>query len=207
MKQDPHQQLVEHASQGDGVAMDVLLERHLPALETYVRLHSREVVHQRESCADICQSVCREVLENMGRFEYRGEAQFRHWLFLTAKSKLIERIRFWRAGRRDVARERDVAPRRDRSEADQSRFDDLRAHLPSPSQHAMAHEQMERFAQAFAKLPPEQQELITLSRLIGFSHAEIAQRLGITAAASRQAVHRALVRLARHLDEAGRPAP
>ncbi|HEX6811167.1 MAG TPA: sigma-70 family RNA polymerase sigma factor [Planctomycetota bacterium] len=200
-KVDPHQQVVEHASRGDAIALDVLLERHLASLETFVRLHAHDVVHMRESCADICQSVCREVLENMGKFEYRGEAQFRHWLFLTAKSKLVERIRFWRAGKRDVAKERPLAPRQDRSEFDQSRFHDMLAQLPSPSQHAMGREQMQRFEAAFQRLSPEQQELITLSRIVGFSHAEIAQRSGTTETAVRQAVHRALVRLARHVDD------
>lgn len=200
-REDPHQQAVQHASRGDRVAVDVLLERHLPALQTYVRLHTRDVVHQRESCEDLCQSVCREVLEHLDGFEYRGEAEFRHWLFTTVRSKLIDRLRYWRAGRRDYAREQPVAPRQDRSEADQSRFDDLRARLPTPSQHAIAREDIARFEAAFVQLPQEQQEVLTLNRLMGFSHRQIAARLGISEAASRQLLHRTLVRLATLLEQ------
>jgi RNA polymerase sigma factor (sigma-70 family) len=69
----------------------------------------------------------------------------------------------------------------------------------------MGREQMQRFEAAFQKLSPEQQEFITLSRIVGFSHAEIAQRSGMTETAARQAVHRALVRLSRHLDEGSEP--
>ena len=48
---------------------------------------------------------------------------------------------------------------------------------------------------AFAELPKDYQEVISLSRLYGMSHDEIAEELGRSAGAVRVLLHRALVRL------------
>jgi RNA polymerase sigma factor (sigma-70 family) len=194
---DPHESVVSSASQGDAVAIDVLIERHLPGLEAYVKLNARLVVHAREEHGDIVQSVCREVLENMDRFEYRGEAQFRQWLFTKAKSKLVDRLRYWQADKRDV--NRDAAPCRDiqhaRTEADQTRYEGLKASLPTPSQYAIAREGGDLLERAFAQLSQEHREVINLSRIFGYSNREVAERLSKTEPAARQLLRRALVRL------------
>ena len=73
---EDHRTLVEFATRGDTPALDSLLARHLPGLRAFIRLRSPKAVRDKESSSDLAQSVCREALERMDAFEYRGEAAF-----------------------------------------------------------------------------------------------------------------------------------
>ncbi|MCA8977369.1 MAG: sigma-70 family RNA polymerase sigma factor [Planctomycetes bacterium] len=186
--QDQEERLLARASQGDGVAIDQLVVRHLPALMTYVRVNMGEQLRHKESCADVVQSVCREALAESGRFEYRGEAAFRKWLYALATSKLRDRFRYFGAEKRDAARE--LHP--------QANGLDLSALLPSfttPSQVAIRGEDMQQLEVAFAKLPEEYRQVVVSARILGMPHAEIAAEMGRSEGAVRVLLHRALVRL------------
>jgi DNA-directed RNA polymerase specialized sigma24 family protein len=93
------EQTVESASRGDPAAIEALLERHLPRLRAFVRLRVGAELRQRESASDIVQSACREVIANMGRYRYRGEDQFRRWLFTAALRKLADKVEHHRAAK------------------------------------------------------------------------------------------------------------
>ncbi len=82
--------LVDNASRGDLDAVEELLARHLPALEGFVRKRGVGLPRDKESAVDLVQSVCREVLEDVRdkRFEYRGEAEFRAWMYEAALLKI-----------------------------------------------------------------------------------------------------------------------
>jgi RNA polymerase sigma-70 factor (ECF subfamily) len=170
--------------------MDELLQRHLPGLLAYIRLHTGALVRSKEESVDLCQSVCREVLEDVDGFEYRGEGQFRSWLYTRALAKIRDRERHWFAAKRDAGREAT-------HNASDARMD-LAAVQPSftsPSQVAIREEDMQELERAFAQLPEDYRRVITLARIVGLSHAEIAQEIGRTEAATRVLLHRALVRL------------
>jgi len=188
----PTAALVEHASRGDQPAVDELLERHLGGLRAYVRLHLGPALRARESASDIVQSVCREVLEHVGRFRYGGEAGFKHWLYATALRRILDKEDFHTAQRRDVRRE--------------VRAEDAASilaawSLPSPSRLAEAREELLRLERGFDGLSEAQRDVIVLSRLVGWSHQEIAERLGLSEGAVRVALHRALARLSRLLEQ------
>lgn len=199
MSQDPLDALLQQVTQGDELAIDALLEAHLPALLGYVRSHVDPMIRNHESCADIVQSVCREVLEEQDSFDYRGMPAFRKWLFTKALSKLINRKRFYLAEKRNPDRE--ISPS---LFSTNNKIEDLYASMYSPSQAAMAREDIVRLESAFAQLPADYQEVIRLSRFVGMSHAEIAQEMGRQEGAVRVLLHRALGRLGllMHDDEA-----
>ena len=96
---------MERAGSGDREAVEALLLGHVSRLRAFVRLKMGPVVRGRESSEDLVQSVCREVLEDLDGFEYRGEAGFRQWLFRRAEHKVVDRGRFWGREKRDAARE------------------------------------------------------------------------------------------------------
>jgi len=196
MSEDRHATLVEQATRGDGDAVDALLERHLPNLLTYVRLHAGPLVLGKESATDLVQSVCRQVLGELGRFEYRGEPAFRKWLFTTALNKIRERHRYWRAECRDPRRE--AEPVRSTSGFD---LGALAASLASPSQVAIAEEDMARLEQCFEQLADDDKRVVTLSRILGLPHVEVARELGRSEGATRVMLHRALYRLGALLHE------
>jgi RNA polymerase sigma-70 factor, ECF subfamily len=203
----PHDdaELVTAAAGGDTAAVQQLLQRHMPGLRAYVRLRAGATLRKHESSSDLVQSVCRDVLENMGRFRYPGEAAFRAWLYATALRKIADRAEYWKAAKRDPVREvrldgRGGSTSAPSSQDDARLIDVYRASFFSPSQAAMGREALARIESAFEKLPEDYREVIVLSRVVGLSRAEIAERMGRTEASVRNLVSRALAELAEHLE-------
>jgi len=186
--------LVAAAQTGDRDAMEALLGRHLGGLRAFVRAKSGEVLRQKESCSDLVQTVCREVLGGIGGYEWRGEGSFRHWLFTVALNKIRGRADYYAAERRN--------PRREVDGDDALR--DLYATMCGPSQHAIAAEAVAGFEAALDRLSEDHREVVLLSRVVGLDHGEIADRLGIERGTVRTRLGRALSKLAKIM--AG-PAP
>lgn len=189
------QQLLTLLGHGDANALEALVVRHIDSLHGYLRLRCGEALRQHESCSDLVQSVCREALGEAGRFEYRGEAAFRHWLFVTAERKLADRARHWQRAKRDAGR---IVPLPD-SQA-QSAAMACYASFCTPSQAAAARDEQARIERAFDQLDPAHREVILMSRVIGLTNEEIAERTGRTPHYTRTVLSRALARLSTLLD-------
>ncbi|MCA8977881.1 MAG: sigma-70 family RNA polymerase sigma factor [Planctomycetes bacterium] len=180
-------ELIRSAQAGDAEARDALCRRHLSGVMAWVRLKRSDLIAERESIMDVVQTVFRQALGDLKRFEYRGGNSFRNWLLTYADNKLRNREQFHRAARRRP--EREVA----------APLSQLYASIATPSQVLSEKENIERFEFAFGRLSESDRQIILLARIEGRSHDEIAERLGISAAASRKALSRAIVRLAMHL--------
>ena len=187
MAKDPIETVLKQAAQGDARAIDALIEQNLPALLGYVRCRIDPVIRDHESCADIVQSVCREVLEAEEKFDYRGLPAFRKWLFTKALAKLMDRKRFYLAEKRNPERELRVS-----SFTAGTKIEGLYASLCSPSQAAVAKEDIERLERAFDKLQEDYQEVLRLAHYVGMSRAESAVEMGRSVGAVRVLLHRAL---------------
>ena len=189
------QELVARAARQDRAAIEQLLVRHLPGLEAFVRLRLGAALRARLQVPDLVQSVCREVLEDLTGFEFRGEAPFKHWLFVRAENKLREKHRYHAADRRHRDHEVPLP--------DGSTFLPAYAQICSPSRDCAVQEAVVRFESAFDLLPADHQEAITLHKLVGLSHAEIAARMGRSEGAVRNLVYRGISRLALLVDQGG----
>ncbi len=187
--------LVQSASAGDARAIESLLARYLPELQGYVGRHAGALVRERESAADLAQSVCREVLQRLrdGRLRFQGEGQFRRWLYRAALMKMLSRHRYWQAAQRDARAERSVPAAPGSTAAGEA----CAIEPGTPSQEAAFREELERFERAFAALPETHREAIVLHHLDGLSHEEIAELKGFSPSYSRALLSRALARLAR----------
>ncbi len=163
--------------------VDELLARYLPSLRAFVRLRMGAELRAKEESSDIVQSVAREVLHHAERFQHGGESGFREWLFTTAHRKVVNHLQHWRADKR-------------RSGLDVGLPEELAGLTPTPSRHASAREELAAVEGAFDALSPEQRDVVSWSRLLGLSHAEIAQRVGKTEVAVRKILSRGLARLA-----------
>ena len=179
--------LVAAAQGGDSEAMEQLLGRHLGGLRAFVRAKSSNVIRQQESCSDLVQTVCREVLGGIEGYQWQGEGSFRHWLFSVALNKIRNRADFYAAEKRN--------PKREERNVDQ--LCDAYATMCGPSQHAIASEAVAKFEESLDHLTPDHREIILLSRMIGLSHAEIAEQLGIEPVTVRTRLGRALSKLAK----------
>lgn len=183
---------LERLAAGDLQAADELMAGHMPALLAFARLRLGPVLAARESAHDIVQSAFREVLEGAHRFQHGGEAAFRAWLYTHVTRKVADRAEYWRAQRRDPARE---------LPDDAGALELARRTLGSPSQQAMGREALERLDAAFARLPDDHREVILLARVAGLSRREIAAATGRSEASIRNLLPRALARLADLLAE------
>lgn len=186
--------LVQAARNKDRRAIEELLVQHLSPLESFLRLRMGPALRARLTAPDLVQSVCREVLEDLTEFEWRGVAAFRQWLYTRAQNKLMEKHRYHSAGRRDVKREERPVDTEGVLQGYHS--------LVTPTRVLAGQEQVAQIEAAFDKLPEEYREAITLHRLCGLSHAEIAAQLGRSVGAVRNLVYRGLSKLALLVDEA-----
>jgi len=189
-------ELVQRASGGDVIAVDALLARHLPGLRSYVRRNVGPALLSKESSSDLVQSVCREVLGDVKRFEYRGEAAFRTWLYQAALRKIIDRHRYYRAEKRDSARE---AARPGSAVLTPDELAILASSIHTPSRDAIMNEEIARLEQGFSKLAEADQRVIRLVYVEGLSHVQVAERLGCSEVNSRKQLSRALARLSKQL--------
>jgi RNA polymerase sigma-70 factor (ECF subfamily) len=194
-------ELVKLASQGDTPAVDELLARHLPGLRAFIRLRAGPVIRRRESESDLAQSVCREVLEHLDRFQYGDETGFKRWLYTTALRKILNRYEYYAAEKRNFLREEAADGASSGSSMSGGRpLAQYYRTFSTPSEHAMKAEEIERVEKAFDGLQEDQREVITLAHVVGLSRAEMAAQLGKSEGAVRTMLSRALAQLAELLD-------
>lgn len=194
--------LVQSAVSGDPQARGDLMERHMTGLRAFVRLRLGRQLRGRESSLDLVQSVCREALEGLDRFEYRGPDSFRNWLLRQAENKIRDRGRYWNRARRSHEKEAGAVTSllAQEHQPGEPLSNQLRS-FATPSRHAVAREDLTRAEAAFARLAPDARRVIVLARVQGLSHRQVAQIMGRSEAASRTLLSRALARLANLLED------
>ena len=189
---EPTHEVIEAAKRGEPAARDALLRWSMEPLQGYVRRRMGGLLRSLESSADLAQSVCAEVLTDLSRFESDHGEGFRGWLMTCAERKILKRCRFHRQEKRD-ARLREPQP--------DVALSARPAGGESPSQQAMLVEEIERLESALDQLPPDYREVIVLTRLVGCTHEEAAERMQKTVAATWSLLSRALARLALKMEE------
>ncbi|MFO1077476.1 MAG: sigma-70 family RNA polymerase sigma factor [Planctomycetota bacterium] len=187
-------ELYERAATGDGGSLDELLSRYLPKLHAYVHARLSDSVRARESSMDVVQSVCRDLLGQRARFDFRGEERFRAWLFTSALNKIRDKHRFHEGAKRDVRRER---------RGDGGADAELLGAFATPSQDAVAGETGALVHAALAALSEDHREVITLARVVGLPHKVIAEVLERSEEATRQLLGRAMLQLTLELRRRG----
>jgi len=185
---DSHLELVQRLTSGDSQALDELIERHLPALVTFVRARAGARLRAREETLDLALSACREVLVDVAEQGHLEEGAFRHWLFLAAERKIADRGRYWRRERREEGRGEPLPQAPGLEPEDRT---------PSPSREVAAREDWAQAEEALASLPEDYREVILLTRVVGLTHAQAARALDRSEGATRMLLSRALARLAR----------
>lgn len=198
---DETRRLVTQASQGDRPAVEQLLQRYLPGLRAFIRMRAGPMIRRRESESDLAQSVCREVLEHVDKFQYGNETGFKRWLYTTALRKILHRYEYYAADKRNVLLEMPLAGNGDSSRSNEQLLADAYRTFSTPSQNAMKREEIERVEKAFDRLKDEQREVISLAHVVGLSRAEIAEQIGKSEGAVRTMLSRALAELSELLED------
>lgn len=189
--------MTDGPARSDDPDVEALLAQHLPGLRGFIRLRSGPQLRSLEETTDLVQSVCREILQHRDRFRFPDEDGFRRWLYTTALRKIGHRAQHYRAQKRDAGRTVSL----DGARASAEELLDGYSRVCTPSQVVQAREQVSRIEAAFDRLPEDYREVITLARIAGLSHAEIADRMGRTVKAARSLLFRALERLSELLGD------
>lgn len=198
---DTTRQLLHCAGEGEGSAVNELLERHREALRRMVAARMDRGMAQRVDASDIVQETLLEAHRRLR--DYLGDAAmpFHLWLRQIAKDRLIDAHRRHRAQRRDVGREQSLAPA---GGADQSSFDlaaQLRDMELTPAAAALRNELVNRFWSALDQLDQEDREIVLMRYSEQLGNGEVAELLGLSPAAAGMRFLRATRRLQRVLAE------
>ena len=188
---DSESELFRRVAHGDAAALPALVASYLPRLRAFVRSRLDPRLRARESASDVVQSACREALEHGMTFEYRGEAEFRGWLFTTAWNKVREKLRYHEQPRRSLLREERIPAAVDSPDEGAN----------TASEVAVFHERAARLEEALDRLDESDRDVVSLTRLAGLPVAEVARQIGKTEAATRKQLGRALLALAAELQK------
>ncbi|GJM44595.1 MAG: RNA polymerase sigma factor [Gemmatimonadota bacterium] len=172
---------------GDTAARERLARRLLPMLQRWASGRLPASARDLVDTNDVVQITLMRTLENIDHFESRHEGA----LLVYVRRALLNQIR-------DQARR--GARRPDQGPAPE----DLAAPELSPLENAIQGQMLDRYEAALETLPESQREAIVLRLEMGYSHAQVAEAVGVSSPdAARMLVSRGLVSLADRMDEEG----
>jgi RNA polymerase sigma factor (sigma-70 family) len=187
-------ELVDRAGRGEGEAVRRLIERYESAVRRQIRFalmdnKLRRVLEE----TDVCQSVMGQFFSGLrgGGVELDSPEQMAGLLRQMVRNKIIDRARYWRAGRRDYLRNLPPGDPDDRVEPASTD--------PSPSRVVEDSDYLTEFESRLS----EWERTIYDYRRQGMSWPEIAGRTGVGAEAIRKRFERAVERVARSLGTPG----
>jgi RNA polymerase sigma-70 factor (ECF subfamily) len=173
--------LVDAAKQGERVALEELYLIHFDRIYSYLHV----TVGNRHDAEDLTTQTFLKMLESIGKFRW-GTAPFSAWLFRIAHNLAMDHFR---ASKRWQLEEDVPEPDPDESTSAEARaFDSI---------------DRKSMLELIDDLSNEQQQVLTLKFLFGFSNGEAATILGKTEGAVKSLQHRALVTLHKKLEERG----
>jgi RNA polymerase sigma-70 factor (ECF subfamily) len=174
--------LVRRIQQGDRAAFADLYARYRDRLLFAIRCRLGARLRARMQSEDVLQSVMREAVADLGRFEPRGDHALARYLHTCAFNKIRGQARRWAAERR-------------RGEGELT--EGALAGIPDPADPLAYREpaRWERLERALNALPQAMREVILLRQLEGMSNAAAAAALGKSEDAASKLFTRAMARL------------
>jgi RNA polymerase sigma factor (sigma-70 family) len=168
------------AQNGDANAYRRLLREITPPLRAFLRAR----FFAREHIDDIVQEILLAI--HAARHTYRPEQPFRNWMYGVARHKMIDYMRkHGRVNANEVSDDELVTLMGD--------------HANTPEEALLGKD----VKKALAQLPDKQREVLLMTRVEGFSMAEVAKKLGMTETAVKVTAHRATKRMKEWLLEYG----
>ncbi len=175
--------LVTRIRGGDQAAFDELYRRYHDQLLFVVRVRLGPGLRRWLQSEDIFQSVARDALTALGRFEYRGPGSLDRYLETMVLNKIRDRSDTFGSQKRAGAVPLTEAHLAELTDGD----DKLPGYLDD--------ERFGRLERCLQVLPEEMREILLLRKVDGLSSREVAEQTGRSDAAVRKAYSRALARL------------
>src|SRR3954470_12990188 len=167
---DNEQQTIQRAISGDEGALRALWSRHAPHIDAVVR---RLVGGDLDLAADIAQEVWIQIFRALP--QYRGDSQFGTWAHRIAVNRTLNALR----------KTRRLAKIESEGEEDS-------ASVEPDTERSFVLASIENAA---SKLSPGARAVFLLHDVEGYTHEEIAERLGITSGGSKSQLFKARAKL------------
>ena len=178
---EKERELIARAQQGDRAAFAALVRAHQDEVYTL----ARRLVGDPHLASDVAQEALIRAWRALPKF--RGDAQLSTWLHRITVNTAWTQMK------------------RARRHSGPSVDDYTELAAPMGSDHPeVAGELLElrgRLRAALDRLPEGQRRVVVMKDVYGWSHAEIAESMGITVTAAKVRLHRARARLAKDLEE------
>jgi RNA polymerase sigma factor (sigma-70 family) len=175
--------LIERAKAGDAAATDALARKCLPILTRWARGRLPAYARDLKETQDLVQESLVHALQNLGRFEPRGQGALQAYLRQAVANRIRDEIR--RVKRRPAAVEL---------------IDQHADSGASPLEQVVGLENLRRYEAALQRLRPSDRELIIDRLEMQCTYEELAANAGKPSAdAARVAVIRAVYRLVKEL--------
>jgi len=187
---DATRDLLDRWHAGDPAALPALVEAHLPWLRQHVERRLGAFLRQREDPEDYLQTAVLEFLRDGPRFIVRDATQFRALLARVVENTLRDRVDWYRAKRRDLAKH---APLPSESVLP---LDPALATSATPSRAAAAGEMREWVRLALELLDDDDKRLVVAREFDQRSFVDLGVEMGMTENAVRMRWVRAVARLA-----------
>jgi RNA polymerase sigma factor (sigma-70 family) len=176
--------LLERFKRGDETAVNLLVERSLPPLKRWARGRLPMWARSLADTQDLVQDAVIRAMPHLKTFEARHPGALQAYLRQAIANHIRDEIR--------KVRSRPVAEEVQTNQVDMA---------PTPLEHAIGRERLERYETALAKLRPNEREAIIARLELQQSYEEVAIALGKpTAAAARMAVTRAVRNLVKAME-------
>jgi len=173
-------ELIARAQEGDRAAFAALVRAHQDAVYTL----ARKLVGDPHLASDVAQETLIRAWKALPKF--RGDARLSTWLHrITVNTAWTHKKRVRKHSSIDDHHEL-AAPEGIDDPVFAGEIAELRGNLRA----------------ALDRLPEGQRQVVVMKDVHGWSHAEIAESMGITVTAAKVRLHRARARLARDLEEA-----
>jgi RNA polymerase sigma-70 factor (ECF subfamily) len=175
------------------------LERYRDYLRLLAGLHLDPRLQGKLDPSDIVQETLLKAQEKLGQFRGQSEGELVAWLRQVLANNLAEAARHFSAGKRDIGREQSLQAAVEESSARLEKW--LAAEQSAPSEHVIRQEQLQRLADALARLSEDQRRAVELHHLKGLPVAEVAQQMGRSNSAVGALLFRGLTKLREWLRE------
>jgi len=192
------EELIERAGKGDPKAIGILYELYQARLVGLARARLGNTLHGLTESIDLVQSVWKDLLNDLGGFEYRGPDSFYAWLRTRLERKIGSKRRHHAAAKRDSKR---------------LQLLDLEAGIPArnpeatPTDAAVEDEEVRLLMGLLDRFPEPQREAMILRMRDGLSFSEIGRRIDRSPDAAKKLYERGIEKLIDLLPEDWRSEP
>jgi RNA polymerase sigma-70 factor (ECF subfamily) len=179
-------ELIDRARDGDQRALSTLFRRQGDRLLRWARGRLPGWARTGTDTRDIVQDALLQTFRRFDGFQDRGKGALQAYLRRAVDNRIQDELRKVR---------RRPAP------TDESVLEGQPSIAPSPFEHALDQEQQELFTHALATLTADEQRLVVGRLTLGYNYEQLAALTSRTTAESaRQAVRRAVIKLAKAME-------